>query len=193
MITIPARTLNVTSIEDGITSSNSLSGKRYTRRRGNIHKWQLEISTPPRDSIEMHELNAALVALRGSGVAQLKSPLKNHSATNSAVTVSDLSVGDSTVSLSGLPVNTVKALVADTKIQFSNHDKVYNIDSSVDSSATGSATISITPPLIKNVIGGAQVVINDVVFVVEKLEFNESFSLNVGSLQRKSVKFLEVV
>lgn len=193
MLQPKVREFEITSNEPGITSSQTLSGKRHTRRRGNVHQWIISLTTPKQNTIAAKELNAQLIKLRGTGVTQIKNPEVNLCATNAATVQADYPVGTTAINLSSLPANTVNCLIADTKMQFSSHSKVYNLDATVNSSATGTATINITPALMYPISGGDIVTINDVVFTVEKDEANESFRFSVGELHVKTMRFIEVV
>jgi hypothetical protein len=152
--------------------SESLSGRRQVRAIGG-QRWALTASYNPMTRAEFMPVYAFILAQNGQfETFQFVPPVvgsTSGTATGSITTNTTVSIGATTVSLTGL----TGVLKAGDYIKFANHTKVYMLMAD----RSGAGTVAIQPPLVSAVASGQGVTYNNVPFTVRLDNDLQQYSL----------------
>lgn len=131
----------------------SLSGRRSVRTIG-AQYYTMTVALPPLDKDDAMDVFSFLQKQKNSYEEfSYQYPITNRGAgaANSGRTVNGAhSAGDNTIAIQGFSASQTDALKAGDLLEFADHDKVYMVESDVDSDASGEMTITISPPLVSS-------------------------------------------
>ena len=131
--------------------NQSVSGKRVTRKYG-AQYFTLDVTLPPLSKDNAMDVFAFLKKQQNSfDKFDFQYPITNRGANRSQTDIvvnGSHSVGDNTIALSGFDNSTTDVLKAGDIIKFANHDKVYMLESDLDSDGSGNGTATISPSII---------------------------------------------
>lgn len=134
------------------TEMTEYGGVVNAAKRGNKHKWLIDLTTPPLNEDDQAELNAFIDAQEGRyGVFTMACPIPFKGPHKNFNTKLSAAAGANTLTVKNLSLNRSQALKAGDYISFSNHDKVYKVVLNANSNSSGEATLTIHPRLFSGV------------------------------------------
>tara|TARA_Y100001937_G_scaffold122662_1_gene184224 strand:- start:91 stop:693 length:603 start_codon:yes stop_codon:yes gene_type:complete len=149
--------------------NQSVSGKRVTRKYGSQF-FTLDITLPSLSKDDAMDVFAFLKKQQNSfDKFDYTYPITNRGANRSQTDIvvnGSHSVGDTTIALSGFDNSTSNVLKAGDVVKFANHDKVYMVESNLNSDSSGNATVSISPGIIATLANSEAVTVDQPSFKV---------------------------
>ena len=149
--------------------NQSVSGKRVTRKYGSQF-FTLDIILPSLSKDDAMDVFAFLKKQQNSfDKFNYTYPITNRGANRSQTDIvvnGSHSVGDTTIALSGFDNSTSNVLKAGDVVKFANHDKVYMVESNLDSDSSGNATVTISPGIIATLANSEAVTVDQPTFKV---------------------------
>ena len=162
-----------------------------------VHRYTCKLDTVPiRRGALSRGFAAQLESLNGrAGLIRLKLPeysylLGNMSGTLTVKTSAPVGATqvELTTTTSGLIFN---ALMSGSCIQFGNSTKVYSVLYDADAGATGDVTITLTLPLLSNIVAGTVVTYDDIYFTMRQKSDKKSYKISSNNKQSISILDLE--
>ena len=176
--------------------NQTLSGKKQVRQIGSQY-FSFTVQMPPLQQENAQEVFAFLQKQKGSFEDfTIVAPLDNLGAGKAETDIQVVGAhtsGDASIVLDGFSASQTGALKAGDIIKFSNHSKVYMVQSDIDSDGTGALTVLISPNLVASLADNEAVTVNKPSFTVY-LENNEiMYSTDASGFYSISFDVREVI
>ena len=175
--------------------NQSVSGKRVTRKYGSQF-FTLDITLPPLSKDDAMDVFAFLKKQQNSfDKFDYTYPITNRGANRTQTDIvvnGSHSEGDNTIALSGFDASTSDVLKAGDIIKFANHDKVYMLESGLDSDGSGNGTATISPSIIATLANSEAVTVDQPNFKVY-LDSDILYTTNTSGLFSISFSLRECI
>ena len=159
---------------DPTVSSTAGNGRQHKRKPGGgMQRFEMTVGLPQSTSRAQLDVVLAFLAKQRGSFDSFEIVLPKYSTPRGVATgspainnVGGYAAGAEAIEVDGFTASTTGILLANDKIRFAGHTKVYRVVDDADADGSGNALLNISPPLIESVTDGEALTVTGVPFTV---------------------------